>query len=138
MIQGFPVRGIFKFDISVDDPNFIFRFGAYGNFGSDSNSLNNILQYPYTLNGQNLTLNYLWHRDGEKDTETVYIYFIPKSIIQNILLSTFLSTDLIDTVDINFDVSVPLKYGVIFYISRGNDVRDWVINDLTTSTTFSN
>jgi hypothetical protein len=137
MIQGWPVRGIFKFDISVEDPNFIFRFGSYGNFGSDSNSSNTVLTYPYTLNGKNLTLNYLWHRDITKPTETVYIYFIPKLIAQN-NSQTFESTDLIDTVDRNFDVSVPLKYGVIFYISRGNDVRDWVINDLTTSTTFSN
>jgi hypothetical protein len=138
MIQGWPVRGIFKIDISVEDPNFIFRFGTYGNFGSDDNSLNNVLTYPYTLNGNNLTLYYLYHRHATKDTETCYIYFIPKLIAQNNSLTFTGADDYIAGVDKNFDVSVALKYGVIFYISRGNDVRDWVINDLTTSTTFSN
>ncbi len=137
MIQGWPVRGIFKFDISINDPNFIFRFGAYGNFGSDSDSLNNVLTYPYTLNGNNLTLYYLYHRDATKDTETVYIYFIPKLIAQNNSLTFESADDTMTGEDHNFDVSVALQYGVIFYISRGNDVRDWVINDLTTSSTFS-
>jgi hypothetical protein len=138
MIQGWPVRGIFKFDISVEDPNFIFRFGAYGNFGSDSDSLNTLLTYPYTLNGNNLTLYYLYHRNATKDTETCYIYFIPKLIAQNNSLTFSGVDDIINGVDYNFDVSVALKYGIIFYVSRGNDVKDWVINDLTTSSTFSN
>ena len=137
MIQGFPVRGIFKFDISVNDPNYLFRFGMYGNFGSDSRSAANILTYPYSLNGKQLTLYYLYHRDSTIDTETVYIYFIPKLVSQNNSL-TFFAEDILEEdpnnpgvySDENLTVSVPVSYGVIVYISRGNDVRDWVINDL--------
>ena len=130
MIQGFPVRGIFKFDISVNDPNYLFRFGMYGNFGSDSNSAANILTHPYSLNGKQLTLYYLYHRDSTKDTETVYIYFIPKLISQNNSQTFFAEDILEENSDENLSVSVPVSYGVIVYISRGNDVRDWVINDL--------
>ena len=137
MIQGFPVRGIFKFDISVNDPNYLFRFGMYGNFGSDSRSAANILTYPYSLNGKQLTLYYLYHRDSTIDTETVYIYFIPKLVSQNNYLTFFAEDELEEDPnnpgiysDDNLTVSVPVSYGVIVYISRGNDVRDWVINDL--------
>ena len=130
MIQGFPVRGIFKFDISVNDPNYLFRFGMYGNFGSDSNSAANILTYPYSLNGKQLTLYYLYHRDKTKDTESVYIYFIPKLVSQNNSQTFFAEDILEENSDENLSVSVPVSYGVIVYISRGNDVRDWVINDL--------
>jgi hypothetical protein len=129
MIQGFPVRGIFKFDISVNDPNYLFRFGMYGNFGSDSNSQDELLTYPYSLNGKQLTLYYLYHRDTNIDTETVYVYFIPKLVSQNNSQTFFVGDDIV-TVDHNSCISVPVSYGVIVYISRGNDVRDWVINDL--------
>lgn len=135
MIQGFPVRGIFKFDITVNDPNYLFRFGMYGDFGSNGNTESENKSYPYSLNGKQLTLYYLYHRDKTKSTETVYIYFIPKLISQN-NSKTFFAQDAIigvtpeETLDDNLTVSVPLSYGVIVYISRGNDVRDWVINDL--------
>lgn len=137
MIQGFPVRGIFKLDISVNDPNYLFRFGMYGDFGSDSRSEANILTYPYSLNGKQLTLYYLYHRDRTVDVESVYIYFIPKLISQN-NSQTFFAEDILGEDpnnsevyrDNNLTVSVPVRYGVIVYISKGNDVRDWVINDL--------
>jgi len=136
MLHGFPVRGIFKFDISVNDPSYIFRFGLYGNFGSDTNSEPRLLTYTYSLNGKSITLYYLHNRETSKDTETIYVYFIPKLISQNnsptFKLSNLVVVDDIQvgSIDNNSCISVPLSYGLIVYISRGQDVKEWIINDL--------
>jgi hypothetical protein len=136
MLQGFPVRGIFKFDITVNDPSYIFRFGCYGNFGSDSNSQSALLTYPYSKNGKSLTLYYFYNRELTKPTETIYVYFIPKLISQNnsqtFKVSNIIVVDdnQIGSIDHNSCISVPLSYGLIVYLSRGNDVKDWIINDL--------
>ena len=136
MVHGFPVRGIFKFDISVNDPSYIFRFGMYGNFGSDSNSDPTMLTYTYYLKGKAITIYYLYNRETSKATETIYVYFIPKLISQN-NSQTFKVSNIavvdgeqISSIDNNSCISVPLNYGLIVYISRGQDVKEWIINDL--------
>ena len=60
--HGWSVQGIFKFDISVNN-NKAFRFGAYGNMGSDGDQVLQDLTQSYSLNGNTLTLHY--HCDAE-------------------------------------------------------------------------
>lgn len=132
--HGWTVQGIFKFDISVND-NKAFRFGAYGNMGSDADEFTEDLTQAYTLNGNNLTLYYHHHAESGDSNEVLYSYFIAKNIPENIS----------KTYDVYYDeddmsmVSKELSAGLIVYFSKKNDVKNWVINDITTaSASFSN
>jgi len=126
VIHGWTVQGIFKFDISVAD-GLPFRFGAYGEMGSDSRTLSERLTHNYSINGQNLTLYYDHNRDpGNDDEEQLYSYWIPKKVSENSA----------KTYDIYYDrdemsmMSKNVTTGLIVYFAKSNDVKDWVINDL--------
>lgn len=124
--HGWAVYGIFKFDISVAD-NLPFRFGAYGNMGSDGDEFTQSLVYNYSIGEQNLKLHY--HRDQEEGDyeEQLYSYWIPKNTLENSS----------QTYDIFYDdddmsiLSKPITTGLLVYFAKSNDVKDWVINDLS-------
>lgn len=136
--HGWAAQGIFKFDISVAD-ELPFRFGAYGNIGSDGNYTTADLTQNYTMNGQNLTMYY--HRDKENndDIEQLYTYWIPKNISEN-LSQTYYNFYGIHEVEGEFGFELVEDYvsmlsknvttGLIVYFAKSNDVKDWVINDL--------
>lgn len=129
--HGYPVQGIFKFDISVAD-SLPFYFGAYGDMGSDAGTVNTNLTQAYTLNGQNYTLYY--NKNIQVAPEVFYSYVIP--------YETALNT----SITYNQQSSGPgihsgakevlslytkaVKYGVTVYFAKTNDVKSWVINDL--------
>jgi hypothetical protein len=77
--HGWAVQGIFKFVVSVAD-NLPFRFGAYGNIGSDGNQETQDLSYP--ISGTNFT--YWYRRDSQEgdSEEKLYSYFIPKNVAE--------------------------------------------------------
>ena len=58
--HGHPVQGIFKFDISVND-SLPFRFGAYGDMGSDGSEDIEDLTYSSRIGSNDLTLYYQRH-----------------------------------------------------------------------------
>lgn len=127
VVHGWAVQGIFKFDISVAD-GLPFKFGAYGNMGSDENTMSERLTHNYSIDGQNLTLHYDHNRDTDDDIEEqLYSYWIPKKVSENSSM----------TYDIYYhdddDMSMMSKNvttGLIVYFAKYNDVKDWVINDL--------
>lgn len=123
--HGWAVQGIFKFDISVAD-SLPFRFGAYGNMGSDGNQVTASLTQNYSIGGQNLTLYY--HRDAEDgdDEEILYSYWIPKKTTEN---SSQTYNVYYDDEDMSM-LSNTVTNGLIVYFAKTNDVKDWVINDL--------
>jgi hypothetical protein len=123
--HGWAVEGIFKMDISVND-NSLFRFGAYGNMGSDRNETIEGLTYNYTIENTDLTLYY--HRDQETGNliEQLYSYFIPKKVSQNNSQTYTLNYNS-DNMSI---VSNEITNGLIVYFSKTNDVKEWVVNDL--------
>lgn len=131
--HGYPVEGIFKFDISVTD-NKPFKFGMYGHLGSDVRTTYNDLSYPYTINNTNLTLYYLYNFDPNpsmtnqtNNKEHLYIYTIPKLVSQNngkTYNKTYVNNDLLNI------VSTTVTNGLIVYLSKTNDTREWVTNDL--------
>lgn len=124
--HGYPVQGIFKFDITVND-NLPFLFGAYGNMGSDSRTLYENLTYPYSIGGKNLTLYYLYNYDtGNLPEEQFYAYFIPKVVSQN----NSQTYNAYYTGDNSSVMSASVNNGVIVYFSKMNDVKEWVVNDL--------
>jgi hypothetical protein len=126
VIHGWSVQGIFKFDISVAD-ELPFRFGAYGNMGSDERTFAERLTHNYSIGGQNLTLYYDHNVDPDDDVEEqLYSYWIPKKVSENSAR----------TYDIYYDgekmsmMSKNVTTGLIVYFAKMNDVKDWVINDL--------
>jgi hypothetical protein len=126
--QGYPVQGIFKFDISVND-NKPFKFGAYGNMGSDGDEINTDLTYPYSIGSTNLTLYYVkQEEDGDPD-EVIYSYFIPKRVSEN-NNQTYNLYHESGGEDNNSLMSKAVTTGLIVYFSKTNDVKEWVVNDL--------
>lgn len=131
--HGYPVQGIFKFDISVAD-SLPFYFGAYGDMGSDSQTTNTNLTQSYTLNSTAYTLYYNKNMQTGSTTEIFYSYVIPYE------------TSLNSSITYNQQSSGPgvhsgaqevlsiytksVKYGVTLYFAKTNDVKNWVINDL--------
>ncbi len=131
--HGYPVQGIFKFDISVAD-SLPFYFGAYGDMGSDTATTNTDLTQSYTLNGTTYTLYYNRNIQTGSATEIFFSYVIPYE------------TDINNTITYNRRSSGPgvqggsqeilsiytksVKYGVTLYFAKTNDVKNWVINDL--------
>jgi hypothetical protein len=134
--HGWAAQGIFKFDISVAD-ELPFKFGAYGNMGSDDHTFAERLTQDYTVNGQDFTLYYDHNKQethfDEDAQETIYSpeeqlysYWIPKKPSENSA----------QTYDVYYDgdemsmMSKDVTTGLIVYFAKANDVKDWVINDL--------
>jgi hypothetical protein len=126
--HGWPVQGIFKFDISVDDDK-LFRFGAYGDMGSDGDEVLEQLTQSYTVNGNNLTLYYHHHQEDSDNTEQLYSYFIPKKVSENNDISSY---NFYNDNDENSMISKEVSSGLLVYFSKANNVKDWVINDIDT------
>jgi len=131
--HGWTAQGIFKFDVSVDD-GLPFKFGMYGNMGSDEDTIHEVLSQSYSLGVNDLTLYYNYNIDDGSDVEILYTYFIPKNVDDNNA----------QTFDVFYDddyvsiMSKEIKFGLLVYFSKTNDVKDWVINDLELSSEAKN
>jgi hypothetical protein len=123
--QGYPVQGIFKFDISVND-NAAFRFGAYGDMGGGGDEDIQYLTYPYTLSSTNLTLYYMKNPQNSGNIRNLYSYFIPKNVSQNNAVTYVYNRD----DDEDSLISNEITNGLLVYFSKTNDVNEWVVNDL--------
>lgn len=119
--HGYPVYGIFKFDISVND-NLPFRFGAYGNMGSDGSTGYNEYVQPFGSINLYYTKNYQYGWP----VETFYSYCIPRRVSDN-ASKTYEIYYAGDHMSI---MSKEVTQGVLFYFSKTNDVKDWVLDDL--------
>lgn len=130
--HGYPVQGIFKFDISVADGD-TFQFGAYGDMGSDSNTVNTDLTQAYTLGGDSYNLYYNKNAQGTT-AEVFYSYVVPyEETKNNSITYTKLSSGPgihSGPLEVLSLYTVAVKYGVTVYFAKANDVKNWVINDL--------
>ena len=129
---GYPVQGIFKIDISVDDHDSDFIFGMDGNLGSDNSTSNNVLSEDYTLGGQNFKLHYNYNYQGSYPPERFYSYFVPYEASKNKTTRSY--TKYLYSTDNLSIYSVPVKRGITVYVAKHNDVKDWIINDLQLGT----
>ncbi len=125
--HGYPVEGIYKFDISVDDPNFQFIFGAYGDMGSDSDTENTNQTYSYSLDGNSYTLYYNRNIETGDSIERFFSYFIPYETSLN---NSKTYNDFLAYGDELSLYSVPVRKGITVYFSKKNDVSQWIVNDL--------
>jgi hypothetical protein len=131
--HGYPVQGIFKFDISVAD-DLAFFFGAYGDMGSDSGTINTNLTQSYTLDGQTFTLYYNRNQQNGVPAETFYSYVVPYEVdLNNTITYNKLSSGPGihgGSLEVLSIYTKSVKYGVTVYFAKTNDVKNWVINDL--------
>jgi len=133
--HGWAVQGIFKIDIDVSD-NLPFRFGAYGDMGSDGDE--DIIRFKrpngliYSDNdiSMNINLYYLKHAEQDDSNEILYSYFIPKNPSQNTERTYIFNND----GEYNNIMSKNVNNGLLVYFSKGNDVYNWVISDLNNVT----
>jgi len=127
IIHGYPVQGIFKFDISVNDDK-PFKFGGYGNMGSDGDEVNTFLTYPYSIGSTNSILYYVKQQERSNQSEILYTYCIPKKVSENNSQTYNLYQE--PGNDDNSWMSKTVTSGLIVYFSKTNDVKEWVVNDL--------
>jgi hypothetical protein len=124
--HGFQVQGIFKIDISVNNDT-RFKFGMYGNMGSDGDEQNEHLT-SYTKGNTNLRLYYVKQQEMGESEETLYSYLIPKRVYDNRTRTYDLYQE--SGNDENSLMSKNITTGLIVYFSKTNDVKEWVVNDL--------
>jgi hypothetical protein len=124
--QGYPVQGIFKFEIRSDDDQ-PFVFGEAGNMGSDGSTANVDQSYNYTLDGTNLTLWYNENYQTNNPNERLYSYYIPFVIDEN---NTKTYTDYIEGSDNLYLYSIQCTNGLTVYHSKQYDTKQWVVYDL--------
>jgi hypothetical protein len=126
IIQGYPVQGIFKFEIRVDDDS-PFIFGEGGNMGSDGSTANLDQTYSYSIGGTNLTLWYNENYQTNALNERFYSYYVPFVVEDN---ATKTYTDGIEGTDNLYLYSVQCTNGLTVYHSKQYDVKEWVVYDL--------
>lgn len=126
--HGWSAQGIFKFKITCND-NLPFRFGAYGNMGSDGDEIVDYLSHNYSYNSTNLTLYYNRHAEDGDDVEILYSYVIPIKTSDN----TSQTYTMVDDGSNMSLVTNEITNGVIVYFSKTNDVKEWILNDITVS-----
>lgn len=137
--HGYPVQGIFKYDISVDDEK-EFQFGAYGDMGSDTATVNSNLTQAYTLNNQEFTLYY--NKNSQSTTSEIFhFYVIPyepeknKNTITYTKLSSGPGTHGGSLEVLSF-YTIEVRNGVTLYFAKGNDVKNWIVNDLQVTSSY--
>lgn len=123
--HGWAVQGIFKFDITAAD-SLPFRFGAYGNMGSDGDEFTEDLTYNYTIGSNTLTLYYHHHAEDGDSNEVLYSYFVPKTVSEN---ASQTYNAYYDSDDMSM-ISKVVTNGLIVYFAKKNDVKEWVANDI--------
>jgi hypothetical protein len=137
--HGYPVQGVFKFDISVnDDKEFI--FGAYGDMGTDTATQNTNLSSSYSVSGENFTLYYNRNLQTGTSTEIFYTYVIPYETDKNKSIITFTKNNAGPGInsgglEVYSFYSKNVKNGLLVYFSKTNDVKNWIVNDLKLSST---
>jgi len=129
IIHGWATYGVFKMKITVND-SLPFRFGAYGDMGSDGDEVVEDLTHPYTKNGNNLTLYYRKDAEDDSDYEILYSYLIPTKLIENTEKKYDVYYDGDEDGDDMSLISKPVTEGLYVYFAKTNNAKNFVINDL--------
>jgi hypothetical protein len=124
--HGYPVTGIYKFDISVNDTD-PFVFGTDGEMGSNGGTVNEDRTYQYSVDDNDLTLFYNYNVQITNPLEAFYNYWIPYVVSEG---TTKTYTDYVYDTDYLAIHSKQVTRGITVYMSKQNDVKQWIANDL--------
>ena len=127
--HGWRARGIFMMDISCSDTNFSFRFGAYGDFGSDGDE--DDYDMTTTYGAPKKTLYYHHHAEKGDSEEILYSYFVPYNNSDN-TSKPYQSLYGVEEeyTDNNSLITKAMRNGIKVFFAKQNDVKDWVITDI--------
>ena len=120
--HGYAARGIFRFEIRCTDDN-PFIFGAYGDMGSDGNTINTNESDSFDFG----TLFYNRNVEDGDEIERFFSYFIPFRPADN---TTKTYTDGLTDSDVLYLHSKAITRGLTVYFSKKVDVKEFVKADL--------
>lgn len=126
--HGWITKGIFKMEITVAD-DLPFRYGAYGNMGSDEDEDTEDLTESYTVGGVSKTLHYRKDAEDGDDNEILWTYFIPYNAEDN----ESRPYDVYYDGDDMSMVTKEITSGITIYYAKTYDVKDWVIETIKNS-----
>ena len=126
--HGYPAQGIYKIDVSVNDKDKGFIFGMDGNLGSNGTTTVQDFSVAHTLLEESMNIYYSRNYEGSLPSEDFYYYVIPYEISKN--QSSRPYSRIYDHDGLGVFSNEVFK-GVTFYLSKQNDVIDWIKNDLT-------
>jgi hypothetical protein len=125
--HGYPVTGIYKFDVSVNDLE-PFIFGADGNMGSNGSTVNEDKTYSTNIDGESVTIFYNYNVQLVNPNEAFYSYWVPYTLSEG---ATKTYTDFTYNTDSLAIYSRQVTGGITVYMAKQNDVRLWVAEDLS-------
>lgn len=127
MKHGWSKLGVFKIELTVDD-DLPFRFGGYGNMGSDGDQDTSALTHGYSKYGHDgLTLYYNKDMEEGNDIEILYTYVVPRKLSENTGNVTY---------DVRYQsgnmsmITKPFTKGITIYFSKTNDEKTYVVSDI--------
>ena len=128
--HGWRDRGIFMMDISCSDTNFSFRFGAYGDFGSDGDEDDYDMTATYGTPTKK-TLYYHHHAEKGDSEEILYSYFVPYNTFDN-TSKPYQSLYGVESsyTDNNSLITKAIRNGIKVFFSKQYDVKEWIITDI--------
>jgi hypothetical protein len=126
--HGYPAQGIYKLDVSVNDKDKGFIFGMEGNLGSNGTTRVTDFVVPHTLFGESINIYYSRNFEGNLPDEDFYYYVVPYEISKNQAVRPYSRIYQTDNLGL---FSNDVFKGVTVYLSKQNDVIDWIKNDLT-------
>lgn len=122
--HGYPVHAVFKFEITVND-NLPFRFGAYGDMGSDGDQETQDYTRTY-VKGTQRTLYYRKDAEQGDDYEILWTYVSPKNNSEN----ASVPYNVVYNDDYMSILTSELTTGVTVYFAKAVDMVDWVVRDI--------
>ena len=123
--HGYPVHAVFKFEITVND-NLPFRFGAYGNMGSDGYEETQDYTMTYTKGGTQRTLYYRKDAQQGTDYEILWTYVSPKNNSENVSLPY----NVVYNGSYMSILTSEVTTGVTVYFAKTVDMVNWVVRDI--------
>lgn len=125
--HGYPVTGIYKFDVSVND-EMPFIFGTDGEMGSNGATVNEDRTHSATIDGQSVTIYYNYNVQITNPLEAFYSYWVPYVVSEG---TSKTYTDYTYSTDKLAIHSNEVTKGITVYMAKQNDVRQWVAEDLS-------
>ena len=128
IVHGYSAKGIYRIEVTCTSDSNAFRFGAYGNMGSDSNTVNTNIDGTLTVSGTNYSFTYNRNEEAEDSIELFYAYFVPFEPSELGAYSKSYS-EFVDGDDTYF-YTREYTNGITAYFSKRNDVITFINTDL--------
>jgi hypothetical protein len=128
IVHGYCARGIYRMEVTCTSDANPFQFGAYGNMGSDSGTINTNIDATLTVGGTDYSFSYNRNVEEGDDIEKFYAYFVPFEPSE---MGAY-NKHYIENVDGDnlFYYTRAFTHGVTVYFAKKNDVITFVNADL--------